>query len=217
MTTRIATGAIRCEVDRCGTGGRRLAVPGLRLCVRCGERLAGRLERLPAVHESAARMLNAAVKTVERVAGGRTPGIPLNFSAVEARAALIPMLSCWAQLVVDERTVAPPPRTVEGMTAFLRTHLRWLAAHPAAADFADEVRETYAALVAFTEPRDSRRISLGTCPVNGCGGTIAAALRSGRGGERPSDVRCSADGEHQWPSGMWGQLHRMRTTVGSAR
>lgn len=217
MTTRAAAGVIRCEFERCAGGVRRLAVPGLRLCERCGDRLARQLAQLPAAHESAARMLNAAVKNVERVAGGRTPGVPMNFSLVEARAALTAMLSCWAQLVVDERAVARPQRTVEGMAAFLRTHLRWLAAHPAAADFAEEVRETHAALVQFTEPRTTRRVNLGSCPVTGCGGTIAAALRSDRRGERASDVRCSADTEHQWPAGMWGSLHRMRTAVGSGR
>lgn len=199
------------------SNGRRLAVPGLRLCRSCVDRLARRLGELPGLYERAVRALNASVRTNERVAGGRTPGIPLNTLAVEARAEVPALLSSWAQLVVDERRVAPPPRTVVAMAGYLAMHLSWLAAHPAVGDFAEEVRSAHAALVRLLEPRDSRRVGLGSCPMRDCAGTIAAALRTGRAGDRPSDVACSANPEHRWPSATWGQLHRMRTTVAGAR
>ncbi len=219
MTRGGTAGETLCEFEKCGavSGGPRLAVPGLRLCRACGDRLARRLGELPGLHQRAARALNAAVRTSERVAGGRAPGIPLNVPAVEARAAVPALLSSWAQLVVDERRVVPPPRSIAAMAEFVGRHLPWLAAHPAAGDLAEEVRTAHAALVRLLDPRGSRRVPLGSCPVSGCAGTLAAALRPGRSGDRPSDVTCSADAEHRWPTAAWGQLHRMCATVGSVR
>jgi hypothetical protein len=61
--------------------------------------------------------------------------------AAELRAAVRGVLATWAHVVVDGRGVARPVRGVAGMVRFLRRHVDWLGAHPAATEIAGEIDE----------------------------------------------------------------------------
>ncbi|WP_156754867.1 hypothetical protein [Actinokineospora pegani] len=212
--TRTAAAGTPCAARHCPGGGRGLAIAGLLLCAPCARSVEHKLVGLPGAHERAVRALNAAMPTAERVSGGRMPGIPMNFTAVEARARVVEVLASWSQLVVDERGIGAPARSIPAMAAFLARHLRWLAAHPAAGDFADEVGEAHSWVDRVMRPVRAKRVPLGRCPVRECAGEITASLRAPDAGRRPSAVRCSADDEHEWPVTAWGALHRIRQEEG---
>jgi len=109
------------------------------LCVSCQERLDRQLALLPRVYGELEVALVPAPDSGDRETGIARPGIPLNGPAVEARAAVRGTLASWADLLVEGRTVRLPLRTVPALAAFLRRHLGWLAAHPAAEDAASEI------------------------------------------------------------------------------
>lgn len=109
------------------------------LCVPCQERLDRQLALLPRVYGELEVALAPAPDSGDRETGTARPGIPLNGPAVEARAAVRGTLASWADLLVEGRTVRLPLRTVPALAAFLRRHLGWLAAHPAAEDAARDI------------------------------------------------------------------------------
>jgi hypothetical protein len=109
------------------------------LCLPCQERLDRQLALLPRVYGELEVVLVAAQDPGDRLSGTDRPGIPLNGSAVEARAAIRDTLASWADLIVEGRTVRLPLRTVPALAAFLRRHLGWLAVHPAADDAATDI------------------------------------------------------------------------------
>lgn len=109
------------------------------LCVPCQERLDRQLALLPRVYGELEVALVPAPDSGDRETGTARPGIPLNGPAVEARAAVRGSLTSWADLIVEGRTVRLPLRTVPALAAFLRRHLGWLAAHPAAEDAATDI------------------------------------------------------------------------------
>ncbi|BBB00053.1 hypothetical protein RVR_6941 [Actinacidiphila reveromycinica] len=109
------------------------------LCEPCQERLDRQLALLPRVYGELEATLVPAPDSGDRETGTARPGIPLNGPAVEARAAVRGTLASWADLIVEGRTVRLPLRTVPALAAFLRRHLGWLAAHPAADDAAADI------------------------------------------------------------------------------
>ncbi|MBQ1076225.1 hypothetical protein KBX06_24150 [Micromonospora sp. C31] len=204
--------APRCVAPRCGrSGAPRLARPGAQLCLICQERLDGHLAALPRQYHRSMGALTRSPGKGERIRGGGSSyGIPLHFATVDARAAAESVLSCWAQLVVDERDVAAPRRDVSEMARFLRLHQEWLVAHSAAGELSYEIGALYGRFRALLDADEPRRMSLGACPASECSGTISAALRNEEPGGECSDVRCSDDPEHHWPVGSWGVLRQLR-------
>lgn len=187
-------------------GGRRTAASGLRLCSGCCREARANLIELPGIYDDcAAALLPQRNPTLQRVSGSRqAPGILLDEHAVTTRASILCLLASWSALVADERTVTRPTRRQPAaLAAFLLRHLSWLLAHPAAADFADEI----------CQATRSRRadgpavavVGLGQCVHDGCDGAMTAATpASDRTG--PCEVRCAAG--HTWRPSQWLQLHR---------
>lgn len=214
----VLTATRRCASPRCRRDPRtdepqpRPAAPGARLCRVCHERLRDRLAAAPELFDEAAHALNATVKTSERVSGGRKPGIPLNSRAVEARAALRGLLAAWSELVADERRVAPPPRTVPAMAAFLGLHLDWLARHPAVGDLADELSAVAAELTRLTQTDGSWRVVVARCSHHDCDGDLEAWMQP-RDSRLASEIKCTRNKEHVWPAQRWGSLRRYLTAV----
>jgi hypothetical protein len=180
---------------------------GLRLCAACRDRLARQLSRLPALYkECEETLLHRADHSAGRVSGRWPGGICLNEGAVTVRSNMTDVLASWCEMVVGERGVPRPGRrTVGQLAAFLRTHLEWLSAHPAAADFAAEVAKLVAAASDVTCPDPILTMDLGPCAEPGCQRILRATIR-GPDQSLTQQVRCDAG--HIWLPHQWLLLGR---------
>jgi hypothetical protein len=177
------------------------------LCVPCQERLDRQLALLPRVYGELEVALVPAPDSGDRLTGIARPGIPLNGPAVEARADIRGTLASWADLMVEGRNVRLPLRTVPALAAFLRRHLGWLAAHPAADEAATEIDDLLRRSLAIARPRHALRIPVGPCVAAACRGRLTVAARD-PGTALPSAVECDTDPDHTWPPERWRALHR---------
>ncbi|MFC9648656.1 MULTISPECIES: OvmZ protein [unclassified Streptomyces] len=174
----------------------------------CHDRLRDQLLGLPGLYDSCEEELTPARPALtERVSSGSPrQGVRLNEAALVARSELLPVLASWAGLIVTQRKVAGPRRRAAGpLAAFLRLHLDWLAAHPAAAEFAAEILRVTNLARSVLRPQPVVRPELGACPMDGCTAQVRAVQR---GADRSHTVGC-ADG-HVVPPHQW-MLLRSRT------
>ncbi|MET9258090.1 hypothetical protein ACGFZL_30130 [Streptomyces sp. NPDC048182] len=124
---------------------------------------------------------------------------PLDIAVLDVRRDIRLVLQSWAELVAEKRRTAPPGRGVAELTRFLTAHLAWLTAQPPAADFADEVAGAAAGLHrAIDHESTAAPAPARNCVVDGCPGTIAAAVPGGGPG---GALSCSAG--HSWEVGEW--------------
>lgn len=218
MVTKVCAGA-GCRHREAAGQAAYPAVPGSRLCRSCRERLVRELRRLPALHEECARRLDmSADRERDRVSGGSLPGLPLNAAAVEARSAIVSVLASWSAAVAQERGVAAPGRVVERLAEFLLRHADWLAAHPAAGEFSQEVARLARRAARVIDPGSSRRLAIGDCVEDGCPGRLTAAVRPDQP-DVPAEITCDACAGHRWFGHQWLQLSRLlgaRTDAGVA-
>ncbi|MFK4070885.1 hypothetical protein [Streptomyces sp. NPDC029674] len=210
VATRART-RTRCEGVDCVRGrDGAVAVEGLRLCPGCLRLLARRLQELPCLYEELAQRLGGGGGTGvrERVSGGPgLPGMPFNGAAADVRASIMATLGSWAGLVSAQRRVPAPERSVERLASFLLLHGAWLAAHPAATEVTGEISRLAAAARRVGRERAPRRVRVGPCVSEGCGGTLVADFR-GAGGDSCTAIRCDADAEHAWSGELWTELRR---------
>ncbi len=176
-----------------------------RICARCVGRLHRELRALLELYEESDQALTRTTPRLrERVSGSRsTVGIVLDDSAMALRAQVTDVLAQWARLVVDERrdrTPRPREPRMGSLVRFLQEQLPWLARHPAAIDFDEEVTELLAAFGKLFGPGQVRRFPLGSCPEPGCDGTLHGVISAG-GGRVPSHVTCDAG--HALPPHQW--------------
>ncbi|RBQ20917.1 hypothetical protein DP939_07585 [Spongiactinospora rosea] len=136
----------------------------------------------------------------ERISTTRSStGIVLDEAVVEARGRMRDTLSSWCALVAEGRGIpAPAERDVAALAAFLTARLDWLAAHPAAGEFAAEIAELAGDATEALDPRRGRARGLGPCPRPGC--TAVVALRPDTGGR----VGCGSG--HVWQPHEWLSL-----------
>jgi hypothetical protein len=191
-----------------GTGPRRTADPGSRLCISCGHEVKTNLTDLPAIYDNCeSALLPRRNPALQRVSGSRqATGILLDEEAITTRAGILGLLASWSALVVDERAVTRPARRHPAdLATFLLRHLNWLLAHPAAAEFADEICQTtrHACRSAYTQP--VLNLDLGPCIHSGCGADMTATPPT-RDGKSAREVRCNAG--HAWQPHQWLQLFR---------
>lgn len=169
--------------------------------------LRARLRRLlDAFRESDHALTPAAPRLRQRVSGGtRSHGIVLDERTLALRTRVVETLGAWARLVVEEAGSPrlPRPRQTEAgaLVRFLGGHLDWLARHPAAADFAEELTALLDACDALLGPAPSRGAPVGACPEAGCGGTLRMAARRAASGSGPQPVACESG--HSLPPHRW--------------
>ncbi len=217
---RPAPARLDCAASRCGHGrstGRPRghgAVDGLRLCSSALERLRADLRGLREAYEESERTMasGAPVNLRERVSGSRAAtGIVLDEKVMAIRSELTDVLASWAGLVVEERRApgrrsrAGAPgveRDVRSLVRFLVRHLDWLAAHPAAAEFDEEVARLLEATARMFGPGPAQRRPVGSCPQPGCASTLHAVLRRADDHESPpGHVACESG--HFLPPQQW--------------
>jgi hypothetical protein len=125
-------------------------------------------------------------------------------AALDARSGIMSLLASWSGLVADERgTRKPARREARHLAAFLGRHWAWLAGHPAAPDFAEEVTET-AAIARRASTPGGLHVDLGGCVADNCDAALFAT--SGAPGAPVAMVRCEAG--HAWAAHEW--LHVAR-------
>ncbi|MFJ3671288.1 hypothetical protein ACIPSE_32985 [Streptomyces sp. NPDC090106] len=208
----------RCEGTDCRTSdSARLAGHRMRLCPDCLRLLVTRLRELPGLHEDLADALGGALGARgddprERTSGGPVPsGLPFNAAAADVRADIVTTLSSWCGVVVEQRRVPTPLRTVGSLAALLVRHAPWLAAHPAAADFTREVARLVRAARRVAHHEAPRRVTVGRCVAPGCAGRLSTEL-----GDR-ARIQCDTDPAHSWPGGRWTELRRAMRDTEAAR
>lgn len=185
------------------------AADGLQLCLHCGDRIATDAVKAAATDPA---LLLALTPTGEPGARGDHGGLTLSDAAVEARTNLRAVLTSWCRMIAEERGITLPhdgqPMT---LGAYVATHARWLAAHPAAADASAEMADLARSCYAAAYPSDTRIIHIGACPalVDGepCEGQIRALLRR-EASLLPSAVACDTVAEHAWTPDQWRALGR---------
>jgi len=180
---------------------------GLRLCNSCRSLLTARLASLPALYQACEQALEVRCQHSVRVVRRRRPtGIWLDELALAVRSDTTHLLSSWSEMIVDERGVTGPTSLdVTALTSFVQAHLDWLAAHPAAADFADEIEGLAADVGRVLNPVPVRITELGPCTRDGCGRMVRA--RAVNQSSVPQ-VRCDAG--HAWQPHQWLHLrHRL--------
>lgn len=190
---------------------------GLRLCTPCRNLLRDRLASLPRLYQACEQALEIRRQNPMRaVRGRRTAGICLDEQTVAVRSDTVRVLSSWCEMVVDERGVAGPRGLdVRALTTFLLANLDWLATHPVAADFADEIATLAAGVKQTLNPAQARTIDLTPCTRDGCGAMVRARISTVNQRSLPQ-VRCDAG--HTWPPSQWlGLRHRLDVTAHGLR
>ena len=172
-------------------------VPGIELCGECRDRAEESLVELPELYEMCAYVLDPRrPQPRERVSGSRPHGIVLRDAVVTVRSDILGVLASWCGLVTTERGVAGPDElSIRRLTTFVQVHLTWLVAHPAAADFADELGDLSDAAREVLAPDTDVEFDLGPCTRPGCAWTVRAE------GHPPRRIRCDAG--HEWPPEQW--------------
>ncbi|WP_460624860.1 hypothetical protein [Kitasatospora kifunensis] len=164
------------------------------------------LRLLPQAYQALEEVLVPPTAAVTRTSGGGARlGIPLNGRAVDARREILGTLATWAELVVEGKRLTRPRRTVPALAAFLQCHAHWLAAHPAAREAAAELETLLNSARRTAAAPMARRIPVGRCVVEGCGGGLTAVLGQERNAPA-SSVECDRDETHRWPPQRWLEL-----------
>ncbi len=198
----------RCEIGR----GRRGVVAGSRLCRACRNEFSARLESLPELYSECGRQLGGSDRPRGNATGsGSMPGMPFNAAAADVRARILSVLGSWSGMVVEERRVTAPERSVEALVTFLGRHVDWIAAHVAVTEATDEVAQLVRTARRVAYPNPVRRVAIGGCVEVGCGGELVAFVHP-QEPLQPAEIRCDVDPCHSWLEHHWMQLsHRMGT------
>lgn len=187
------------------------AAAGSLLCDSCIRRMEQQLRELPALHREslhqASPTTTARRTNPTKVSASRSLD-PLDVSVLDTRLHLCALLESWSGVVVEKLGVAAPARRVPHLARFLAEHLGWLTAHPAAADFADEIEGLVRELRQIIDPDPSEHLTfVHACVQDGCGGTITASLRPGAYVPGRRSVACSAG--HAWEAHEWLRLRHL--------
>jgi hypothetical protein len=177
-------------------------VDTLAICRECHDQAEENLVELPKLYDMCAYMLDVrAPKPQERVSGHRPRGIVLRDAVVSIRSDILGVLASWCGLVASERGVPGPDElSIPRLSTFVLVHFRWLTAHPAGADFTDELAVLADRAREVLTPDPVTELNLGPCLRPGCGGTLRT--------EGHPLQRISCEAGHEWPPDQWLQLLR---------
>lgn len=215
------------------------AADGLRLCLHCGDRIAVDAVKAASMDPALALALtpqgepgrrgdHGGITLSDAALDARTMlrAVLTSWCRMVAEERGIQLPGAW---VTIGRTLVPLPNGVEGpldrtvvreyrtderpmaLGAYIATHARWLAAHPAAGECADELADLARQTHAAAYPSGTRVIPVGPCPATvddqPCAGQIRALLRTDAS-LLPSAVACDTVEEHAWSPDQWRALGR---------
>lgn len=171
----------------------RQAAYGLRLCSTCTRHLTDNITALPRHYENLGRNLATATGHGEPVSGSTGTPLPINTGVVELRSQIQHDLAWWAIYIADQRGINRPDRgDPHTVAAWLSKHIDWIAADQAGAEQCPDVmRELAGKAKALLYPSGSKRLHIGPCTLDDCGGTLYATVRADDDA-RPSFIYCTA-------------------------
>lgn len=161
--------------------------------------------------------------TAVYVAGGNVTGgantqqLPGGTARLNLIADAHTLVTQYVALVLDERDLAGNTGlgTVDRLN-YLETHAEWLAGHEVGADCANELADLASRIRSLVAPSGIRRIPIGACPVDDCGGVVRALLLKD-GQDHDPDLYCDIEREHSWTRERYAHLARMLGTDGPDR
>ncbi|GGQ49430.1 hypothetical protein ACFFKE_10630 [Streptomyces mutabilis] len=181
---------------------------GSALCTACVKQVERNLRALPSLHQESLYHMSShrRISNPTKVSGSRKRD-HLNVSVLDARHNIAAVLGSWAQIVVEERAVPAPARSVPQLVRFLTHHLDWLTAQPPAADFADEMESLRTELLGVIDPAHAgHRPPSAACVVDYCTGNIIASPQTS-GSAKKVSIRCSSG--HSWEMREWLALRKL--------
>jgi hypothetical protein len=186
-------GKTLCTAPACVSDRPRLALPGVKICVLCRDKLSNDLLGLPKLYDGCEDALTFEKRGMTpRVSGWRPTGISLDETAMRVRSDMIGVLSSWAVMIVEELDAKSPNLAgIWQLSTFLMIHFDWLLNHPAAADFAEEITDLTKAAHDVIQPEPGVKLDIGPCTHPGCGHTVCATIH-GEQEFSPSQVSCDA-------------------------
>jgi hypothetical protein len=210
-----------CADERCRGCLPKQAGASLRLCYDCADRIGTDATAAAVLHAELEGHL-AVGGTGGGFGGNPHPSLVINDAVVEVRGLINGRLNSWVRLIHDEAGYALPepgwrilplPPGVHGparrlklvdtgldhLAAWLALHARWLAAHDAAGDCADEMADSVGQARRMRQHSGTRVAELGPCPRPGCDGQLRGIVRQADN-HTPTEVRCNGDtdGQHIW-------------------
>jgi hypothetical protein len=218
-----------CDTEDCQGCQPRLALDGLNLCQRDVEGIATDAARAAELRAALAKALSGSGQPGEKTSGTADKGLKINERAVEMRATIRHTLVSWSLLITEERgfslptkrVVQPlprgfigPPRLISvvddsdrALADLIARSATWLAAHPAAGEAANELRDLVTQAHSIAYPSGTRVFEVAPCTEEGCGGMLKAVLRR-TDSLLPSALVCDADENHTIPASEWLTLGR---------
>lgn len=204
---------------------------GLLLCYGCADGVGKDALTAAALWEELALHLAPAGRGDGGGGGGSNPfpSLLLHEGVAEVRAEIRHTLVSWTKLIAEECRIDLPwvwepvplgkgvhgprnrrrrPTEATGdLGRYVELHARWLAAHEAAGEVADEMSGLVSAARRVTGGSGTRVVDVGPCPMAECGGQLRGLIRQSRS-RMPSSVTCDVDPGHEWTSGDWMALAR---------
>jgi len=220
VCTRWGYHASTCAGNCRGCSPREVA-PGMRICWPHRDQIEQDAKASAEVyHELTIAMMGGSGGLTERVSGSSSPRLPFSPKASELRTEISHVLTAWCSYLVEQRSINPPPDSIDARASFVARHASWLAASEVAASAWSEMHwlaHGEPRAVAFASAPLSR--SVAPCPVEECTGEARAHVRRPES-LSPGFVQCSEDAAHRWEPhewvGIWPErLIAMRPDLGT--
>ena len=188
----------------------RLAADGVLLCTWHLGKLGEDPPELARLHDELALRLANSGQSGEKTSGTREPGLALNEAAMGIRSEIENTLHGWARIIAEERGWTPPRDDVESLAEFVARDPKWLAAHRAADEVSNQLRDLVGRAHSIAYPSGIRRFQLPVqCPGKDepCGADLWTTIRPADLSEY-SDWICAGDPQHIFNSSQWLTIAR---------
>jgi hypothetical protein len=194
----------------------RQAADGLYLCQMHTDRVGQDALTIALRYTDLGRVLTASTSALGDIVSGskKETGLQLNDRAAEMRMVIRHRLVATVRMISEERGFGLPADHVPAMARYIAANARWIAAHPAAGDLADELAETASEGFRLIQPAGARKYQLkdpsGNAVAcreqveegNPCPGSLWTILRR-TDSLLPSELVCDHDGDHFVPADQW--------------
>lgn len=225
-----------CASPRCASRGRhvpdcvdeecwgclpRQADDGIYLCVVCARRIGQDALTIALRYADLGRVLTTSGSALGDIVSGskRETGLQLNEQASEMRTVIKHRLVSTARMISEERGLPLPEDRVPALARYVTKHARWIAAHAAAGDIAEELADTASDSFRIAQPSGARRYQLKDPDGNPvgcretveeelpCPGSLWTILRR-TDSLLPSELVCDHDEDHYVPADKWMSFGR---------